>query len=109
MHHASRRPSDKTKLEKKAFDRKAFEQKPFVKNSFGQQSFGKTVRSKRERCKKEEMTLFIKGVVDLFLDILFPPVCPFCGQPWHRTLTGQISDLLDIFRDEQELGDSHRQ
>lgn len=43
--------------------------------------------------KKSRWTEFFRGLGGLLLDLVFPPVCPLCERPWHRSLKEDLADL----------------
>ena len=48
----------------------------------------------------------IRQAGDLLLDLLFPPVCPFCRRPWHRPLRSELKELADEIKGIQRRKDS---
>ena len=48
----------------------------------------------------------IRRAGQLLLDLLFPPVCPFCRRPWHRSFRAELRELTDEIRGIQRRKDS---
>lgn len=48
----------------------------------------------------------VRQAGQLFLDLLFPPVCPFCRRPWHKSFRAELRELADEIRGVHRRKDS---